>query len=330
MVFVRSQKLKTGTFHYVITGRHDRPLPCGRGSDGREYAHELAAEIRKVRRDQRTGKYVPPPTWTLEELKAADLQDAKNRGLVTAQPQFQGKLSKRESHWKNLLAFFRSETTLDQVTETRIRAYIAHRQKTVGPVPINRDLFGVLRPALRLARETEAAGYHADPFARIRKLDERTSRRAPIVLAAKDATKLIRIARALRKDFGAWVEIQLLTASRRGQVGAVDGAFLRYPPHKRGIARSFRLEGRLAVVVRQRRAFSPGLWADAAKELGRPDLHPHDLRHTALTIEGSRPGATLESIRKLGGWRSAAMADVYLHDDARAIGPVQIGSKRKQ
>lgn len=332
MAHARQRVRKTGTF-WLFVDDNGIETSVGQGKDAKRLAQTWADRYNTRKRLARAGledEFPARCAWTLKDLCEADLQDAANRGLRTALPQFQGKASKRESHWQNLLRFFGEEAILDTISETAIRAYVSHRQKTVGPVPINRDLFGVLRPALRLARETEAANYRGDPFRALRKLNESRGKRRAIALSEPASRRLIRFCRRVHAPLGAWVELQLLTASRPGQRGVIQGGHLRYAAHKRGIPRSFPIAGRLAEVLAEPRAFSRHYWQLAVEQFRRPALHPHDLRHTALTIAGKQLGATLDSIRKLGGWTTTQMADDYLHPDARAIQPVQLtGADRR-
>ncbi|MDD1677961.1 MAG: tyrosine-type recombinase/integrase [Methanomicrobiales archaeon] len=95
------------------------------------------------------------------------------------------------------------------------------------------------------------------------------------------------------------------------------------------MARLFHLTPRLAALVRMPRSFDRKFWRLAAAKAGHPDLRPHDLRHTALTLAGKRPEASLDSLQKLGGWQSAAMADAYLHPDSRAIEPLASSERRR-
>lgn len=336
MAWARPRKLASGTWWYVIDDRK-KAHAAGVGKEGRELAQEWAAAMNRAKRLERAGfppEDVPAVSdWTLADLFAAHLADARRRGLRIARPQFQGKRSKLESHWSNLLAFFGEKLALDALSDAGIRSYIEAREAAkIGPSTINRDL-SVLRGALRLARESAAAGYAGDPFASIRPLAEAHRRRQPIALSERDCRKLLRICWSMDQRFGAFVELLLLTASRLNETPTVSGGRLRYPPYKRGRARIFTLRGgpeerRLAKLAQMERHFDRRrLWTPAVAALGRPELRPHDLRHTALTLEGKRPGASLLSLQKLGGWKSAAMAARYLHPDAEAIRPVRVSQR---
>lgn len=323
MPYVRSRKLKTGTFHSVITGRHDKPIKCGRGPEALEYAQELVVELRKERRAAATGRPLPRLClWTLQRAREAHLEDARRRGLRTALPQFHAQASKLESHWNNLARFFGAETSLDQITAARIRGYITAREKTVSAGVINQDLFAVLRPALALARSREESGYRGDPFDGMHELAAKPERE-PIALPEKALRKVVRACWRRHKPLGAHVELLCETASRLREQPTVDGDLVRYPPCKRGIERVFVLEGRLPALVRARRTFSYLLWKEAAAAAGVPDLNPHDLRHSSLTILGKRPGMSLLKLQNYGGWKNPAMAAKYLHPGNEALRPVK-------
>ncbi len=326
MAWARSRRRKSGTYYYVIS--EGKTFAAGKGRVGRELAQEWAAAMTKARRAEKAGMRADetpgPCLWTLTDLYRADMTEARRRGLRTVLPQFQGKTSKRESDWRQLLAFFGVETNLDAVSGERIRAFIEARETAgVGPAAINRGLFGILRPALRTARERkEETGYAREPFLGIRKLDERAGARKPIALPEREVWRVIRRCWRTSRKLGAYVELLFLTASRLNEHPEVSGGFLRYPAYKRGKPRAFHLTPRVAVLAALPRAFDRKLWTASATAAGHPTLRPHDLRHTALTLAGKVPTASLDSIQKLGGWRSAAMADRYLHPDAAAIEPL--------
>lgn len=333
MVYVRSMKLKTGTFHYVIPNRHARPLPCGSGREALEYAQELAAEIRKANRDARCGKIVPPLcVWTLADAKAADLEEARRRGLRTIQPQFEGKVSRRESHWNNLTAFFGEKTNLDEITAARIRAYITRREgEGLGPASTNRDL-DVLRTALAIARDRQESGLRGDPFKGVPRLEEASRRRAPIALPEANLDRVIRACWRRNAKLGAYVELLRLTASRLRETPTRHGKLLIYPAYKRGLPRTFHIEGRLAEVLKLPRRFDRRIWVSVVNgKEGRPGacpgLRPHDIRHSVLTILGGRPETSLLELQKWGGWKRPETAAIYLHPDASALRP--LGSRMR-
>jgi integrase len=336
MAHARSRKLKTGKFWYMVED-DDTEHACGKGRKGKTLANGWASRINDAKYLTAAGIEVPPLcAWTLSDLKAADMAEAARRGLRTVRPQItgtRGGKSRRESHWKALLAFFGEKTPIDEITQERIRAYIERREsrgRKVRAATINRDLWGVLRPALRLARETEVAFYDSDPFAKLRKLDERQGRREPIALSREDTEKFIRQCWTTDARLGAFVELLYLTASRLSQEPASDGRFLRYPAHKGGLPRTFALSGRLAKVARLPRTFDRKLWRAAAEAFKRPKIRPHDLRHSRLTHEGERPGVALLDVQRLGGWRSPAMASTYLHPGDRALQANLPGVRRER
>jgi len=317
VVYIRSRKRKTGTFHDVVITRGVTPIPCGSGKKGYEEAQELAVKIRKMQRHQRAGLPLPRfALWTVGKLRENDLADAKRRGLKTALPQFQGKQSRRESHWNNLEAFFGKDAPLDAITQTRIRAYLEKRRWSVGAI---RDLWSVLRPALAFARGHEESGFAGDPFKGLRKPKEKA--RKGIALPLRTALKLLRSLATADPELGAYAALLFWTASRLREEGRVDDGQLIFPPYKRGEERRFQVKGKIARLLRQPRAFSYRRWYAAAAGIpGVPSaFRPHDLRHTRLTLEGRRPGASIESLMVLGGWKDPAMAARYLHPD-RATG----------
>lgn len=336
MAHLRTRTRKGGNFHAFVND-DGRETFIGEGDDSRSLVLEMVGIHEKKKRLARAGIVDDAPSralWSLSQLKDADLQSASDRGLRTALPQPQGKASKRESHWKNLLAFF-GDPNLDDVTETRIRAYIAHRQKTKvrkrlpGPATINRDL-AVLREALELARLSAAAGYRLDPFRAIPPLEEASRRKKPHALSADQLLAFIRMCRELYPSLGAWVEQQVLTFSRPGQSGTLDGDVLRYEAHKRGIPRAFPTEGRLAAVLRERRAPSRRRWKKAVEAFGIPTLTPHHLRHSALTLAGKVQGETIDGIRKKGGWTTTAMVTRYLHPDDATVEPLELAPVKRR
>jgi len=327
MAWARGRQRKSGRYWYVF--HRGRTYAAGKGKDGRDLAQAWAAAMTKAARAEKAGmpmEEIPGPClWTLTDLYHADMTEARRRGLRTVQPQFQGKISKRESDWRQLFAFFGKDANLDTLTGERIRAFIEAREAAgVGPAAINRGLFNILRPALRLAREREESGYTRDPFAAVRKLEERSSRRKPIALSARDVQKVILACWSVDKRLGAYVELLYLTASRLNEQAVIAGNFLQYPAYKRGKPRAFTMTPRLAELTGLPRLFQRKLWRKAVILAGHSALRPHDLRHTALTLASKQPRASLAILQKLGGWQSAAMADRYLHMDSGAILPVSV------
>lgn len=54
-------------------------------------------------------------------------------------------------------------------------------------------------------------------------------------------------------------------------------------------------------------------WGDAVGKIGRPDLKPHDLRHSLASEVLSREGGTLDNVRAALHHRSLQAADRYAH-----------------
>lgn len=336
MVWIRFRKLRTGTFAYVVTGKHERQIPCGKGKEGREYAQDLVSEILKLRRDQKAGRLPPAEClWRLSDARAAHLDDARRRGLRTALPQRGGRISGLESHWNNLVTFF-GNPVLDQITPARIRAYVVARESArplkvgkgrgsrlrgaVSAHTINQDLFVVLRPALALAATREESGFHGDPFANVSELAPKPRRR-PIAVEERVVDGLVRACWRRSAALGAHVELLRETASRLHESPRVEGGLLKYPPYKRGRPRAFRMVGRLPLLFAAVRRFDRRLWNDVVRQLKIPDFRPHDLRHSVLTILGRRPGMSLVTLLNYGGWKDPAMAGRYLHPETHALEP---------
>lgn len=342
MPHARGYPCKSGVWWYVIPdARHGRPIPCGKGAKGKRLATRSAARANELKYQQQAGIEMPRECiWTLEDLHVADIQAAKDRGLRTARPQLSGRRggkSRRESHWKALIAFFGEATNLDEITQGRVLAYMGARKR--GPSATNRDL-DVLRGALRLARETDEAGYSGDPFRGVRRLDERGSRRKPIALPEKETRRVVRALWREDPRLGAYSELLYETCSRLSQVPAIAGRFLRYDPQKRGNPRAFflasrtRLEGRpLGALARLPRLFDRKAWRRGVKLAGHPTLNPHDLRHSRLTVEGGLPKASLSRLMEISGVKSPEVIAVYLHPSGKPIRIDRrgaVGKSRKQ
>jgi integrase len=54
-------------------------------------------------------------------------------------------------------------------------------------------------------------------------------------------------------------------------------------------------------------------WRDATKAIGRPDLHPHDLRHSLGSEVLNRPGASLDDVRAALHHQSLQASSRYAH-----------------
>jgi integrase len=302
MAFVRFRDYKGGRYYYVIDSGHERA--AGRGSKGKKVALRWSEKINEIRLRRKAGlpdEEIPSrSTWTLSILRDRDLEDARGRGLLS--------LRKRESHWRIILEYFSPDLPLDEITPATIADFVRWRRaRGAGPATINRDLRSCLRPALALARRLRSeSGYAGDPFRDLPQLEERRARRAPIALPPKDVERLLALFWKRDRKIAAAVEILLLTASRIGERYTVEKGFVCYPAHKRGIARRFPLKGRLAELVHKPQAWSRRTWKRVVAEFGRPDLRPHDLRHTAIT-RAFHSGVGWKEIQKLGGWKSLQM-----------------------
>ncbi len=328
MVYVRSRERKTGTFHTVVLGRHQKAVPCGKGEEAFDYAQELAVEIRRQRRAAKAGRPLPVLcAWTLANLRPVHLEDARRRGLSTALPQRHGRQSKLDSAWNVIEDYFGDDLFLDRITPAGIREFVGFLEKTPGkrrttgrgPSAINGVVFFVLRPALEIARERAESGFTGDPFAGLKPLAARR-KRDPMILSSEALDAVVRACYARHRPLGAHVAMLRETASRLNEEPQVrpDGV-LRYPPQKRGTERFFDLTPKLLRLVRARRAFSRPVWREAVAAAGLPDLNPHDLRHSVLTELGHRPGMSLARLQNYGGWKSPAMAAKYLHGRGEAL-----------
>lgn len=187
----------------------------------------------------------------MADLKKADLEDAKRRGLRSALPQGgPGTKSKRESHWDNIIGFFGEGLNLADVTPTELARYTRPR---AGPAAINRDV-AVFRPALRLARRHKAeSGYRGNPFEDWERLKE--VKRPPKDLPAELSARLVREAYALARkaiprcrvewlQAAQVVDLWDVTLSRHREVlwarrEWIEGHTLTFPPHKGGKGRVF-------------------------------------------------------------------------------------------
>ncbi|MDQ6892190.1 MAG: GIY-YIG nuclease family protein [Acidobacteriota bacterium] len=58
---IRARHLRRDTFYYVVTNRHERPIPCGPGEDGEARARERLAEMENDARRAAAG--LGPEPW---------------------------------------------------------------------------------------------------------------------------------------------------------------------------------------------------------------------------------------------------------------------------
>jgi integrase len=336
MAFIRRRQRRTGVFYYVgyyipgeiVDGQKQKAKIRWRsaGKD-RRFAKRWAANIERIKRLQKAGLLEEEPPdpgdsgWTVGELRKRDLADARQRGIV---------MSHRESCWRNILRVLPEETLLTEITPERIRDATAAWLKSAGNLTANRYR-QVLRYGLRLARESSESRYTGDPFSRLARLPEKSARPARALTDAESG-RLIRILRKIHPPTAATAELLLLTASRTSERGEMVGATLRYPGHKRGRPRTFRLDPRLRALLNAPRAWSRRAWEKATKELGIPDLRPHDLRHSAAT-RAFLAGATIAEVQELLGHRSPQMAQrLYTHLFPREMKAIRYawGGKRGQ
>ena len=306
MAFVRSRSRKTGTFFYVVEYEPGGKRIWRSAGKNRGFARRWASSINELKLRRKAGfpdEEAPARClWTVGVLRDRDLADARQRGLF---------MPSRESCWRNIVRVLGEDLSLSEISPETIRDATTAWLETAKNRTAN-HYRAVLRFALKLARQTPESGYTADPFASVASLPERDVRQAR-ALTEKQAGKLVRILRRLHPATAASAELLLLTASRRSEEGTAAGRALRYPGHKRGRPRAFRLDTRLRELLEQPRGWSRRAWREAAQRLGIPDLRPHDLRHTAAT-RAFLAGATIPEVQELLGHQSPEMAQrLYTH-----------------
>ncbi len=316
MAFVRKRVRKTGAFWYVVEYQPGGKRVWRSAGRDKAFARRWASKINELKLRRRAGfPDEETPTvcaWTLEDLRRRDLEDARQRGLF---------LPSRESCWRNVVRALDPTLPLTALTPDAIREATTVWLKTAKNRTAN-HYRAVLRFALRLARQTPESGYAGDPFAGLPTLPERDVRPSR-ALTERQAGDLMRILRKLHRPTAVSAELLLLTASRRAERGVAASGVLRFPGHKRGRPRAFRLDERLAALLEQPSGWSRRAWAAAVKRLGIPDLRPHDLRHTAAT-RAFLAGATIPEVQQLLGHKSPEMAQrLYTHLFPREMEPVR-------
>ena len=316
MAFVRARRRKTGTFFYVVEYEPGGKRIWRSAGRDRAFARRWASRINELKLRRKAGfpdEEAPERClWTLGILRDRDQADARQRGLF---------MPSRESCWRNIVRVLDPGLPLTAVTPEAIRDATSEWLKTAKNRTAN-HYRAVLRFALRLARQTPESGYTGDPFAAIAALPERDVR-ASRALTEKQSGRLVRILRRLHPPTAVSAELLLLTASRHSEKGAAVAGALRYPGHKRGRPRAFRLDDRLRALLEQPRGWSRRAWRAATKKLGIPDLRPHDLRHTAAT-QAFLAGAKIPEVQELLGHQSPEMAQrLYTHLFPREMEPVK-------
>lgn len=295
---------KTGKAYYYVIDSQRRSHPCG---TNRALALEALAEFENRQQRRKLGLQVEAPacTWTLGYVKSRDIEDARRQGKD---------VGTREKVWRAIFQTIPPETMIEAITSDLVWDLTKPglRNSTI------RRRRALLRFALAAARKSARSGYTRDPFVQLPELSERQGARRPIAMTRPQAARLLRL---LDRPTARWARLQLKTASRPGERPGLEGTLLRYPPHKRGVERRFLVSVSLEGILRSSFAFSRSSWDRAVKQLGI-HVRPHDLRHTALTWAAQKPGASLMDIQRLGGWKSPAMAQRYLHSGNEPLDPI--------
>lgn len=355
MAWLRSRKLKTGTYLYVVTKRGEY-IPAGKQ---RDVAKEILAEADRIERLERIGKKPDPVcSWTLGELRDRDLKDARARGK---------EIPSRTRRWRGIVTRYGAGTLLDALTPAAIESEATRRLESgVGPGTINRDR-SLLRSALALARvHVDVSGFVGDPFVGVRPLKELAARRETPALTEETAERLIEAAWELAGDPpknaknlrpGEWaqnaaiVELLYRTSSRTSQVlqlkrsQLLGEGLLRFPPHKGGRERIFRIPPHAEKFILQASAGSPWVfpgrgdgpregfrrfWRALCAKMKLSGVTPRALRTSAATVE-LEAGANLADLQRRLGHGSPQMAARFYAKTfpkvLRAVGSFHLGAR---
>lgn len=312
MAFLRKIRGKRGVrYHFVDERKRSRAV----GSN-RKVAERILADYHEKLRLREAGIIDPVRcAWTLQELKDADMADAKRHGRD---------LQTRGYVWKALLGVLGGTTRIDRIGKPEMERLAVETLRLSKGATFNRRR-ALLVHALRLAHGMGIGFTFVDPgYPKLSEKDLRVAR----ALAPKEAEWLFAALTLINPGTARYAEVLLLTASRRSELrtACIRDQTLFFLPHKRGLARSFHIRGRLSALLGEGiPIWSRDSWEKASakfeKEFGFR-VWPHLLRHTALTWAGSRPEATLLSLQALGGWRSQAMLGTYLHAGQEPMSPV--------
>lgn len=299
MAFLRKRIGPRGVHYYIQFENHSMKAV---GSN-LAVARRILAEYHDRSRLAEFGINDPVPcAVTLGDLRERD----------TRQAIAEGKDVRTRTHVWNAIARVLSE-------DLRVNELTPKLIEQLGDGDVKRATIRRRYALLRyqLGESVRLGEIQVNPFTRVRRVFEHDARPA-IALSLEQVQRLLGL---LANKTAAHVEIQFLTASRPGEVGVVHGDVLVFPPHKRGVSRKFQISGRLADLLKTDHSFSRASWERGVEEFGTP-IHQHDIRHSALTIAGSQPGASLVGIMRLGGWKSPAMASRYLHAGNETLSPV--------
>lgn len=346
MATLRS-KQRNGRTYYTVRLRSGQELAAGWDI---ETARTIVAEHERAERLGLHGIHVPTRSkWILQDLRDWDMAQAELAGRETAS---------RGRRWAVILDYIGNMTKIDTIGASEVESFTRKRLGAgVGPATVNRDR-ALLRVALARARNPASmSGYSGDPFAGIPPLEERRARRKPVPLPPAAIRALLaecwRLAaspppRAVKphewRQNAMMIELAYLTASRLSQIthlrwDQVGRGWLRFPAHKRGLERHFRLTGRLRVLLHMavrgpsewvfpsarsagpRKGFRR-FWRLACKGAGVTGATPHTLRHSASSTAFAR-GAMIPDIQRLLGHTSPAMAvQLYTQLFPQSINPV--------
>lgn len=328
---------------YFIRTKAGQELAAGRDL---ATAKRILHHYRNLEELHRHG--IAPPArcdWTLADLAEWD----KER-----RPQ-----AWRRVRWSFLLAQLGASTRLDELTPQVLDAWtrkrlrhVSRRGTAITPATINRNRT-FLRAALKRSRS--ASGFEGDPFAALERLPEAREDRA--ILTPEDVERFLAVCwklsetrRSRSTPLGDWqnaamVELLYRTGSRLNQIPSlrwdqVSDGRIHFPPHKRGIARTFALEERLTRVLEEARSrrvneyvfgskasttghryYFRTFWAAACKE-AKVAITPHSFRYSAASLWYAE-GRNVEEVQQLLGHKTPSMAlRLYIRLFPRALPPV--------
>lgn len=304
MAFLRKRIGKRGVHYYIQFENHSMKAV---GSN-LAVARRILAEYHDRSRLAEFGINDPVPcSITLGDLLERDLEQARREAKD---------VDTRLKVWKSIQRILPMDMRISELTPGIIERLDDGKIKRATL----RRRYAQLR--YQLAESVRLGEIAVNPFVRVRRVFEHDAR-APVALTLPQIERLLLL---LVGPTASHIEIQFLTASRPGEIGVVRGDVLVFPPHKRGVSRRFHVPGRLAELLASDHSFSRRFWERGIEEFGIP-IHQHDIRHSALTIAGSQPGASLVGIMRLGGWKSPAMASRYLHSGNETLATVSVSSE---
>lgn len=334
---VKARPLSGGRTGYTVVDRNGKFHAMGWSRQAKADAERIAATLNERARLAQFGIEDDAPShWTLAELFG--------RVIAWARVHRPGSLRERKRILGQLLSDL-GDIPIDEITEGTIDSYATNRKRKRGRGPvsartINLDL-GYLRTSLALARRWKREScYRKDPFAGWEA--PKGTARVGIALAPADVRRIIAIADRIASTVNLLqdrlrqsadiVAILAMTGSRISQVMGmrrdwISDDRLTFPGHKRGKERVFVLDDELRRRIVPHLKNGPYLfgetpeaprrsirrfWRTVAREAGFPDLHPNDLRHTAITQKISSGG--VRAGQRLGGHQTARMAqEIYDH-----------------